>query len=111
MAKRRSTPSKQAQLSLKMREILGNAYAFVRGAQYTQTIANITYEELLDRAIGRIEGTKGQSEVRTTRLARVRKIKEEIGKAVTTVKSKPPSFWKIENDSRVDKKDAQNTKE
>ena len=107
----KSKVSKQTKLNLKMREMLANAYGFVRGRQYTDSIANITYEELLDKAIGRIEGTKGRSEVRATKLDRIKKIKNEIAQAVTTVKSKPPSAWKIENDDRINSEDKQNTKE
>lgn len=53
-----STQSKQQRLSIQMREILGDAYGFVRGAQYNKTAANITYEQLLDDAINRIEVLK-----------------------------------------------------
>lgn len=102
---------KQKKLNLQMREIISRAYAFVRGREYTETIANITYEELLDRAIDRIEGTKGRSEVRDTRLDRVKRIKAEIEQAVDTVKKQPPSAWALDNDDRVDPKDAMNTKE
>jgi hypothetical protein len=107
----KSKVSKQTKLNLKMREMLASAYGFVRGRQYTDSIANITYEELLDKAIGRIEGTKGRSDVRATKLDRIKKIKNEIAQAITTVKSKPPSAWKIENDDRVQSQDKQNTKE
>jgi len=107
----KSKVSQQTKLNLKMRELLANAYGFVRGRQYRDSIANITYEELLDKAIGRIEGTQGRSEVRATKLDRIKKIKNEIAQAVTTVKSKPPSAWKIENDDRVNETDKQNTKE
>jgi hypothetical protein len=34
-----SVAKKQAQLNLQMREIIGNAYSFVRGRQYTETIS------------------------------------------------------------------------
>ena len=107
----KSKVSKQTKLNLKMRELLANAYGFVRGRQYTDSIANITYEELIDKAIGRIEGTKGRSEVRATKLDRIKKIKNEVAQAVKTVKAKPPSAWKIENDDRVESQDKQNTKE
>lgn len=103
--------SQQTKQNLQMREILANAYGFVRGRQYTESIANITYEELLDRAIDRIEGTKGRSEVRATKLDRIKKIKEEVAQAVTIVKSKPPQDWAIEGDERVESKDKQNTPE
>lgn len=106
-----SKKQKQTRLNLRMREIIGRAYAFVRSREYTETVANLTYEELLDAAIDRIEGTKGRSDVRDTRLDRVMKIKEEISQAVETVKSQPPSAWALDNDDRVDPKDSMNTKE
>lgn len=103
--------SKQGQLSMQMREILANAYAFVRGRQYNETAANLTYEELLDAAIEKIEGTKGRNEVRGTLLDRIQKIKTEVVQAVDTVKKKPPSYWVIENDERISAEEAANTEE
>lgn len=102
---------KQTKLKMQMREVLGNAYSFVRGRQYTETIANITYEELLDAAIDRIEGTKGRSTVRSTILDRIKKIKAEVAGAVDTVKKQPPEYWTLESDERVKSPDAQNTPE
>lgn len=87
--------SAQTKLNLQMREILGNAYAFVRSREYTKTVANLTFEELIDAAIARIEGTQGRTELRPTLLERIAKIKNEIAGAVTTVKSKPPNEWVI----------------
>lgn len=106
-----TTKSKQNKLNLQMREILGNAYAFVRGREYTKSVSNITYEQLLDAAIGRIEGTEGRSDVRGTILDRVKKIKEEVGQAVDTVKKRPPHEWVIESDDQSSKEDAVNTEE
>jgi hypothetical protein len=83
----------------------------VRGRQFTEQLANVTYEELLDAAIDRIEGTKGRTEVRPTLLERIKMIKEEVVQAVDTVKKKPPSYWTIENDGRISAEDATNTKE
>jgi hypothetical protein len=105
------TAAKQNKLNLQMREILADAYGFVRGRQFTETFANITYEELLDKAIDRIEGTKGRSDVRSTKLDRVKKIKESVKIAVTTVKARPPREWAIEGDQALDSKDSQNTAE
>jgi len=102
---------KQTKLKMQMREVLGNAYSFVRGRQYTETISNLTYEELLDAAIDRIEGTKGRSSVRGTILDRIKKIKEEVANAVATVKKQPPEYWTLESDDRVKPPDAQNTPE
>ena len=103
--------TKQTRLKLQMREILSNAYAFVRGRQYTETIANVTYEELLDKAIDRIEGTEGRSDVRSTLLDRVEKIKEEISNAVTTVKKQSADYWTLGTDAEAPPQDAQNTEE
>jgi hypothetical protein len=102
---------KETLLKMKMREILGGAYSFVRGRQYNETIANLTYEELLDKAIDRIEGTDGRSDVRATILDRVKKIKEEISSAVDTVKKQPPSYWGLSSDDRVQPAESQNTEE
>lgn len=102
---------KQGKLNLQMREMLANSYAFVRGRQYNESMANLTYEELLDAAIEKIEGTKGRSTVRGTILDRIQKIKQEIVQAVDTVKKQPPSYWIIENDGRIDAKDSANTPE
>ena len=87
--------NKQTQLNLQMREILGDAYGFVRGREYTKSIANLTYEELLDAAIERIEGTQGRTGIRATLLERIAKVQNEIKTAVKTVKSKPPEEWVI----------------
>jgi hypothetical protein len=102
---------KQTKLKIQMREILGNAYSFVRGRQYTKTIASLTYEELLDKAIDRIEGTDGRSDVRSTILDRVKKIKEETAQAVTTVKKQPPDYWGLSSDDRTTPAEVQNTPE
>lgn len=110
-AAKQSPAKKQGKLNLQMREVIGGAYAFVRGRQYTETVANITYEELLDAAIDRIEGVKGRSDIRGTRLDRVEKIKAEISQAVDTVKSLPPSQWQLQNDESTSEEDAMNTEE
>ena len=110
-AKKQTTLKKQTKLNLQMREIIGNAYAFVRGRQYTETMANITYEELLDSAIDRIEGVKERSEVRGTKLDRVDKIKAEVIQAVDTVKALPPNQWQLQNEESASEDDAMNTEE
>lgn len=108
---KQTVAKQQAKLNLQMREILGNAYSFVRGRQYTETAANLTYEELLDAAIDRIDGVKGRSDVRGTKLDRVDKIKTEIVRAVDTVKSLPPSQWQLQNEENTSEEDAMNTEE
>lgn len=107
----KSTSAKQDKLNLKMRELIGSAYAFVRGRQYAETVANLTYEELLDAAIDKIEGLKGRSDVRGTKLDRIEKIKADISQAVDTVKQQPPNKWQLQNDESTSAEDAMNTEE
>jgi len=105
------TKEKKRLQILQLREALGNGYAFVRGRQYNQSVANITFEELIDQAVDRIEGTAGRSDVRATLLDRVKKIRQEVSSAVDTVKQRPPTDWVIESDEAVDDADNQNTEE
>ena len=86
---------KQTQLNLQMREILGDAYGFIRGREYTKSFASLSYEELLDAAIEKIEGSQGNTTIRPPVLVRIASIQNAIKQAVTTVKSQPPSSWVI----------------
>jgi|WetSurSiteA1Bulk_404760.scaffolds.fasta_scaffold22671_2 hypothetical protein len=88
----------QKQLNLRMREIINNAYAFVRSREYTKQVANISYEQLLDDAIDAIEGTPGKKPLRPRALERIQKLKAEIVDAVTQVKAKPPTDWALSED-------------
>lgn len=107
----RSTVKKQDFLKLEMRRILGDAYDFVRGSEYTKTVSQITYEQLMDEAINKIEGTKGRKDDRATRLERIKRIKQEIVTAVTTVKKQPAGAWGFDGKPEVDKEDLANTSE
>jgi hypothetical protein len=97
----------QKKLSLKMREILGEAYGFIRGRMYTKQVSVISFEQLIDEAINRIEGTEGTTEIRGTLLSRIDRIAKEGEAAIDTVKKQPPSAWAL--DSKVEKKDRVNT--
>ena len=101
-----------AAMNQNMRQILNDAYAFVRGCDYNQTVANITYEELLDAAIDRIEGTSTDTgNVRSTKLQRIAKIKGDLVSAVDTIKAKPASAWVANNADAVQLDDSVNTPE
>lgn len=106
----RSKLTEQGQLKLQMRKMLGEAYAFVRGREYTKSIANITIEELMEEAIDRIKGTSGRTGLRETLLERIKRIQSEVATAVTTVKKKPASDWSI-SDADFSKDDLANTPE
>jgi hypothetical protein len=101
-----------AAMNQNMRQILNDAYAFVRGNDYSKSVANLTYEELLDAAIDRIEGTSTDTgNVRSTKLQRIAKIKNDLVSAVDTIKAKPASAWVANNADAVEPDDSVNTPE
>jgi hypothetical protein len=106
----KSTPKAKKELNLQLREIMGNAYSFVRGRQYTAAVANVTIEQLIEQAINEIKGTQGKIESRPTLLARIQRIRDEVVKAVDAAKQKPPEFWILEtNEGGVKQLDGANT--
>lgn len=107
----RTMVKKQDFLKLEMRRILGDAYAFVRGSEYTKTAAAITYEQMIDEAINDIEGTKGRKDDRATKLERIKRIKQEVSTAVTTVKKRDADEWGFDGQPDLDKEDLANTAE
>jgi len=90
------TKTADKKLNLKMRGILSDAYSFVRGREYTKKLGNTTYEQLIDEAIERIEGTSGKQPLRPTLLTRIASIKADIKTAVATVSKKDINYWSLE---------------
>jgi len=106
-SKKTDAKTAQKKLNLKMRGIINDAYAFVRGREFTKKLANTTYEQLVDEAIEHIEGTSGKVPLRPTLLTRIETIKTEIKTAVETVSKKGTSYWSLDN--QEDPKDSVNT--
>jgi hypothetical protein len=98
-------------LTVELRRILGEAYTFIRSRQLTDAISTISYEELLELAIRRVEGTDGESMVRTPKIKRVQQIKTELLATVDTVMKVPPEHWAIETDEAVSDEDNANPQE
>ena len=96
--------------NLNMRQIVNDAYAFVRGNDFNKYVSHLTYEELLSLAIDRIDGSQSGSAVRSPRVARIAQIKSSIATAVDTIMKKPPSAWVIQGED-VQPEDAANTSE
>ena len=89
--------TEQRKLNLKMRGILNDAYSFVRGREFTKKLGNITYEQLVDEAIDRIDGTPGKQPLRPTLLTRIASLKADIKTAVATVSKKSINYWSLDN--------------
>jgi hypothetical protein len=81
-----------AQLSDQLRQELSNAYAFVRGQEVADSFLAITFEEVLDQQISRIEDPG--TDIRPNVIDRITKIKENILAAVETITAMPEDFFK-----------------
>lgn len=98
-----STHAEEAQsqdLAFELRRVLSNSYAFVLGEQATQSFSALTYEELADDQIERIEG-KDVVPGRPNELERVDRLQRELTDAIQKIKQIPPEKF-IESDSRRD---------
>jgi hypothetical protein len=82
----------KTKLSLQLREILGTAYAFVQGRQYTESVSTVTLEVLMKDQIDDIKGTP-KIPGRLNKLAEIAKIVEDTTKAVEEVKKVPPETF------------------
>ena len=82
----------KTKLSLQLREILGAAYSFVQGRQFTETISTLTLEVLMKDQIDDIQGTP-KVPGRLNKLAEIDKIVTDTTKAVEEVKKTPPETF------------------
>lgn len=78
-------------LSSQLRRSVASAYAFVQGQETAESFSAVTFEELLDRQIERIEGPG--TDIRPNILDRIRKVKEEVLSAVEEIKRQPDDFF------------------
>lgn len=89
------SPSQQANqealsldLNFELRRVLGQSIAAVLGRQTTESFFALTYEELADQQIERIEG-KGTL-TRPNELERVNKIESDLLSALAQIRNIPP---------------------
>lgn len=78
-------------LSFELRRAVANAYAFVEGAKNVQSFTALTFEELVDQQIERIEGE--DTPLRPNELHRIDKTEQDILSAVAKIKSLPDNFF------------------
>ena len=82
----------KTKLSLQLREILGAAYSFVQGRQFTDSVSTVTLEVLMKDQIDDIKGTPKISG-KLNKLAEIDKIVTDTTKAVEEVKKVPPQTF------------------
>lgn len=99
------SPSQQANkeapaldLNEELRRVLNQSIGAVQGRQTTESFYAVTYEELADQQIERIEG-KG-TETRPNELERVNKIESDLLNAVAQVRTIPPENFLLADPSR-----------
>lgn len=91
---------KKTKLSLQLREVLGRAYGFVNGERFTEQVAAVTLEALMQEQINQIEGTDGKTDIRLNKRDELDKLITEVSAAVEEVKKLPPEAFKIDTDER-----------
>ncbi len=92
--------AKQQEQNLELRRAVGNAYAFVEGQKLVQTFSAVTFEELLDKQIERIEGATTTQ--KPNELDRITRTEEDLLAAVQKIKSLPDdAFNKTSEDHGV----------
>lgn len=95
-----SSQEREAQdLNFELRRILGNSYNFVLGQKATQSFSAITYEELAQEQITRIEGAG--TPARPNELERVNRMEQELVDLVAKVRDIPPDQFLL-RDSTTD---------
>lgn len=85
-------------LNFELRRVLNQSIGAVLGRQTTESFYSLTYEELADAQIERIEG-QGTS-TRPNELERVNKIESDLLNAVSQIRSIPPENFLLADPSR-----------
>lgn len=89
---------KAQEQNLALREALANAHAFVIGRQATQSFASLSFEDLADQQIERIEGAG--TKLRPNELDRLDKIERDLSNAVAQIRALPPEAFVAPDEDR-----------
>ena len=85
------TDKKEQEQNLELRKAIAGAYAFIEGQKSVQSFAALTFEDLVDQQIERIEG-KGTA-LRPNVLDRVTAIENNVKNAVDKIKKLPSNAF------------------
>lgn len=81
------------ELNFELRQNINDAYAFVEGAKNTQTVATVTFEDLMDQQIERLVGK--DTTARPNPLHRIDKVVEQLTSTIAKIKSLPPEAFAL----------------
>lgn len=102
-AEEKNDSSKRQNENIAIRRALSDAYAFVEGQKLVQSFSSLTFEELLDQQIERIEGVS--TVTRPNEIERISRIEVDVVAAVQKIKQLPDdAFRKTENTNNVNTK-------
>jgi len=93
---------KKTKLNLQLREVLGDAYAFVLGERLTASISAVSLEKLMQEQINQIEGTDGKTDIRLNKKDALTRLTTKISEVVRTVKKLPSSSFSLSSEDRQD---------
>jgi|GEM_PF-5520761 len=91
---------KKTKLNLQVRDILGDAYSFVQGEKFTDSVSTVNLETLMQEQINQIEGSDGKTDIRLNKKDVVDRIVNGITEVVRTVKKLPPSAFSLSSEDR-----------
>lgn len=80
-----------------VRQSLSDAYAFVSGQQATKSFAALTFEELCQQQIDRIQGP--DTDARPNALHRVKVITNNLASAITQINALPADAFNTSSDN------------
>lgn len=90
----------QQEQNLELRRAISDAYAFVEGQKLVQSFSAVTFEELLDQQIERIEGASTTQ--KPNEIDRVTRVEQDVISAVAKIKKMPDdAFRKTPEDNGV----------
>lgn len=86
------TGAKQQEQNLELRRAINNAYAFIEGQKLVQSFSAVTFEELMDQQIERIEGAS--SVQKPNEIDRINRTEAELIAAVENIKKMPDDAFR-----------------
>ena len=102
-AEEKNDSSKRQNENIELRRALNDAYAFVEGQKLVQSFSSLTFEELLDQQIERIEGVS--TVTKPNEIDRINKVEAAVVGAVEKIKALPDdAFKKVPPENNVNTK-------
>lgn len=92
MADEETPRSRAREQQREFRRIVANAVGELRSQEVKDSYASLSLEELIDQQIDRLEGTEDGSN--PSRLARIRRVKQELTDNIEAMKATPPSDFR-----------------